>query len=259
MEKVAQSESVLLTISVVSHGQMDLIAALLQDIQSQCTGLQLELILTLNLQEKLTFELSGFSFPIKLIQNLHPKGFGANHNQTFKNSVGLYFCVMNPDIRFSSNPFPELMKSLDQTRVGVVAPLVVGEAGLPEDSFRRFPTPWTIFKKMVGYHTYPEYVMSDQEIEPDWVGGMFMLFHKNVFDFIQGFDERYFLYYEDVDLCARLQLSGYRVVFNPKSHVVHHAQRASHRSLTYMRWHLASMLRFFVTQGFQSMRQRRGL
>lgn len=259
MEKIVPSESVLLSISVVSHGQMDFIVALLQDIESECKGLQLELILTLNLQEKLAFEVSDFSFSIKLIQNLQAKGFGANHNQAFKSSVGRYFCVMNPDIRFSSNPFPELMRSLDQTRVGVVAPLVVGVSGSPEDSFRRFPTPWTIIKKTVGCHTFSEYVLSDQAFEPDWVGGMFMLFHKNVFDLIQGFDERYFLYYEDVDLCARLQLSGYLVVLNPKSQVVHHAQRSSHRSITYMRWHLVSMLRFFVTRGFQAVMQRRSL
>ena len=75
---------------------------------------------------------------------------------------------------------------------------------------------------------------------PDWVGGMFMLFSREMFSAIRGFDERYFLYYEDVDLCARLTLRGYKVCLTPKSKVIHQAQRTSHRNLRYLRWHLSA-------------------
>ncbi|TXT39593.1 MAG: Uncharacterized protein FD135_2025 [Comamonadaceae bacterium] len=256
MEKVAQPGPVLLSISVVSHGQMDLITSLMQDIQNECRDIQLELILTLNLAEFLTFELTDYTFPIRVIKNLEPKGFGANHNQAFKQSKGQYFCVMNPDIRFSSNPFPELLMSFKKSHTGVVAPMVLGITGEPEDSFRRFPTPWSILKKAMGRHPTSEYVIAAKELEPEWVGGMFMLFHKQVFELMHGFDERYFLYYEDVDLCARLQLAGYRVVLNANSQVVHHARRTSHRSVKYLRWHLSSMLRFFLSPGYQQLKHR---
>lgn len=259
MDKVAHPAPVLLSISVVSHGQMGLIAFLLKDIQKECKNIQLELILTLNLTESLPFRLTDFSFPIKVIQNHKSKGFGANHNQAFKQSCGHYFCVLNPDIRFSSNPFPELLKSIDRPHTGVVAPLVLGISGAAEDSFRRFPTPWSILKKAMGFPLPSEYVIAGKELEPEWVGGMFMLFKKPVFELMHGFDERYFLYYEDVDLCCRLQLTGYRVVLNPNSQVVHHAQRTSHRNVKYLRWHLSSMLRFFLSPGYQQFKNQPNL
>jgi GT2 family glycosyltransferase len=61
---------------------------------------------------------------------------------------------------------------------------------------------------------------------------------------MRGFDEAYFLYYEDVDLCRRLRKRDYRVVYEPRAEVTHAARRASRRDLRLMRHHLASMLRY---------------
>ncbi|MFT6591523.1 MAG: GT2 family glycosyltransferase, partial [Rhodoferax sp.] len=99
MEKVADASKNLLSISVVSHGQMVMVAQLMKDIHENCEQLDLELILTLNLDEELLFQTSDFFYPVKVIRNLIPKGFGANHNQAFKQALGQYFCVINPDIR----------------------------------------------------------------------------------------------------------------------------------------------------------------
>lgn len=256
MEEIVPRSPVKLSLSVVSHGQLDLINDLMKDIQVHCTGMAVELILTLNLPEPLNFESSDFSFPIRIIQNQVPKGFGANHNQAFKHASGYIFCVLNPDIRFSSNPFPGLLACFDIDGVGVVAPLVYSRTGELEDSFRRFPTPWILLKKVFGSAPRAEYCLGNQLIEPDWVGGMFMVFSCSVFSVMQGFDERYFLYYEDVDLCGRLQLAGYRVWVCPHSHVVHHAQRASHRSLKYLSWHIASIVRFFLSTVYRQLKSR---
>ena len=259
MEKVATLPPVLLSISVVSHGQMALIAGLMQDIQRHCSNLSIEFVLTLNLDEPLTFHDSDFFYPVKIIKNLAPKGFGANHNQAFELAHGQYFCVINPDIRFESNPFPELLKCLEKAHTGVVAPLVLGPTGELEDSVRRFPTPSIIFSKSLGQRQKTDYSVRTQDVEPVWVGGMFMLFPRHIFQQLHGFDERYFLYYEDVDLCGRLQLVGYRVAVCPGSQVVHHAQRSSHRSLKYLRWHLASMLRFFLSPVYRQLKASRGV
>jgi hypothetical protein len=254
MEKVADSSMVLLSISVVSHGQMVMVSQLMQDIQDNCGSLDLELILTLNLDEELVFQKSDFFYPVKVIKNLTPKGFGANHNQAFKQAAGQYFCVINPDIRFGSNPFPALLAHLKNSTVGVVAPLVVGPSDEMEDSMRRFPTPMIILSKIFGQRHNSDYSLATHDVEPDWVGGMFMLFPRQVFEQLHGFDERYFLYYEDVDLCGRLHLAGYRVAACPSSQVVHHAQRSSHRSLKFLRWHLASMLRFFLSPVYRQLK-----
>jgi GT2 family glycosyltransferase len=79
---------------------------------------------------------------------------------------------------------------------------------------------------------------------------MFMLLRTTVFRQLGGFDDRYFLYYEDVDLCARIRLSGLDILQLPLPGVIHNAQRSSHRNPKYLRWHIGSMLRFFCSSVF---------
>jgi len=240
----------LVTISIVSHRQIDLIESLLHDINEHCLTTQIEVLLTLNLAETLPFKVDDFSFSIIVIRNPAPLGFAANHNQAFAKASGQFFCVVNPDIRLNENIFPALLDCLQDTSVGVAAPLVVGERGEIEDSARRFPTPFKILCKVLGGCRGSDYVVKNEIIFPDWVGGMFMLFRRETFAQLGGFDQRYFLYYEDVDLCARLNLHGYKVALCPTAKVVHYAQRSSHRKLKYLKWHLTSMMRFFCSPPF---------
>jgi hypothetical protein len=199
MEKIGD-QAVKISISVVSHAQIGLVSHLLNDIEEHRNSLLLELILTLNLDETLPFEVDRFSFPIIIIRNSIPLGFGANHNQAFTHASGQYFCVMNPDIRLNSDPFPPLLGCLMSSDVGVVAPLVLNENGDIEDSARRFPTPLKILCKLFKGCRGSDYSIGEQPIHPDWVGGMFMLFSREMFEKLRGFDPRYFLYYEDEDL-----------------------------------------------------------
>ncbi|MFY9259945.1 MAG: glycosyltransferase family 2 protein [Gallionella sp.] len=242
--------SPILSISVVSHEQIHLVLNLLQDIEKHCQSSSIELLLTINLPETISFVREGFSFPIRQIDNVQPLGFGANHNQAFTHAKGDFFCVINPDIRFDSDPFQSLIQCLHDAKIGVVAPVVRNAQGEVEDSARYFPTPFKILCKAFGKCKGSDYIVGNAPISPDWVGGMFMLFRRAVFQQLGGFNERYFLYYEDVDLCARLRLRGYEVMLVPQAQVVHHAQRSSHRNLKYLRWHLQSMLRFFLSSAF---------
>lgn len=83
-----------------------------------------------------------------------------------------------------------------------------------------------------------------------------MLFPKEVFQEMSGFDTRYFLYYEDVDLCARLALKGYRVALCQNVSVIHDAQRASRNSFFHFKLHLTSLLRFFLSPVYRQLRRR---
>ena len=239
-----------IAISIVSHLQGDLVADILADIERHCASEALEVILTINLPEKLPFAVNDFQFPIKVICNTVPMGFAANHNQAFWQTAAPYFCVMNPDIRVHENPFPALLDCLQDSSVGLVAPVVVGMHGTVEDSARRFPSPLKIICKAFGGCREGDYRIGNENIFPDWVGGMFMLFRREVFERAKGFDQRYFLYYEDVDLCSRLRHLGYEIVLCPGSRVIHLAQRSSHRNLKYLRWHITSMLRFFLSPSY---------
>jgi hypothetical protein len=237
------------SISVVSHGQAELVANMLRDLDEHCST-DFEVLLTVNIPETLPFSSTQFRFPVRVIENAAPKGFGANHNAAFALCRESIFCVLNPDIRLRSDPFPALVNRLDDPRVGLVAPLVRSPAGAIEDNARPFPTPLFILRKALFGAPAPVYQAGAPDFSPDWVGGMFMLFRRETFAAVQGFDECFHLYYEDVDLCARVRLAGNEIVFCPRVEVVHDARRESHRKLRYLGWHLASMIRFFTSWPF---------
>jgi GT2 family glycosyltransferase len=238
------------TLSVVSHGQGHLIGMLFQDIAKHC-GSSVEVTLTLNLPELLPFDPSAMPFKVRVLENEHPKGFGANHDSAFASGCTEFFCVINPDIRLQGNPFPSLIEVLGNPRIGVVAPLILDPNKTVADSARKFPTVISILGKVFRKKTRADYAITDRLLLPDWVAGMFMLFRREVFDELHGFDKGYFLYYEDVDLCARLRLAGYLTAMCPAVSAIHDAQRASHRDLRYLKWHLSSMLRFFFLSGIR--------
>lgn len=96
----------------------------------------------------------------------------------------------------------------------------------------------------LGDGRYP-FVLGEESFNADWVAGMFQLYQTESFRTVGGFDEKYFLYFEDVDICTKLWKSGLKVIACPSVKVVHDAQRMSRKSIRYMRWHLASMVRYF--------------
>lgn len=235
----------LISISVVSHGQFGLVKNLLDDLEKYCSKLNFELILTLNLPEQVM--LDNYRFPVHVLSNQHVKGFGENHNAAFAVAKGDCFCVVNPDVRLSNNVFDALLPFHIRNDAGLTAPVVLSSSGELEDSARRFPSPLSIALKVLGFSRGVERSSAELINKPDWVAGMFMLFKSTEYKALAGFDERYFLYYEDVDICARLTLKGRSVLVCPTANVIHDAQRSSHKSFKYFRWHLSSMLRFFFS------------
>ncbi len=236
----------MISISIVSHGQAELLSALLVDLARISNQSSFEVILTKNIPEQFIFATDGFPFPLRVIENKHPKGFGANHNAAFQHAIGSYFCVMNPDIRIHENPFTSLL-SVINADVAVVAPLIVAPDGRVEDSVRRFPTPFNLFAKLLGISDGRYSVPNHGKPYPaDWVGGMFMLFVSEAYKAVKGFDEAFFLYYEDVDICTRLWKVQRRVLANPQVSVMHDARRTSRHNLRYIAWHFESMLRYLI-------------
>ena len=239
----------MISISIVSHNQGLLISKLLSDLQMHCSK-EIEVILTVNTNEKLPFTKSDFNFPLCLIQNKEKKGFGTNHNKAFNHAKGQFFCVLNPDIRLNANPFPALINCFENKTVGVAAPLIKDENGKIAENARKFPTPLILIKKLLPTKRKYDYSIGLDIFSPDWVGGMFMLFPYKVFKEIGGFDEKYFLYYEDVDLCARLKLYGYKIIHYPFVSAIHKAHYDSHHNIRYLTWHIFSIIRFFSSRAF---------
>jgi N-acetylglucosaminyl-diphospho-decaprenol L-rhamnosyltransferase len=241
-----------LTISIVSHGQMALVLPLLHDLEQVHGQTPLEVILTLNIPEPMACTAGEFSFSLRTVRNTQPRGFGANHNQAIALARSAVVCILNPDIRIAHNPFPELVALLKNPLVGLVAPAIYTPTGQLENSARRFPTPWGIARKAIARKRQPppDYPVQDSVLYPDWVGGMLMVLSTALYRSMGGFDEKFFLYYEDVDLCARIRLAGLEIALLPHTGVIHGAQRSSHTQRRFRQWHLASMLRFFGSRVF---------
>ena len=235
-----------ITVSVVSHAQNALVNRLLEDLAEYCAP-GLEVILTENIPDPVPLQLPRDVHRFEQLANEQPKGFGANHNSAFARSRGDLFFVVNPDIRLSGDPFPQLAVSLESGRAAAVGPVVRAADGRLEDSARRFPTVTSLLAKLVRSKTVPDYPIDKGPVEVDWIAGMFVGFRRDAYAAVGGFDERYFLYYEDVDLCRRLRSHAYKVVYETGVSVIHEARRASRRNPRLMRIHAASALRYLMT------------
>lgn len=239
---IVPSPDPLITVSIVSHGHGAMVARLTEDVlRFPEIG---QVILTLNIPESIILPRDT---RLLVLENCTPMGFAANHNAAYRRSDQPYFCPLNPDIQLQGNPFPELLAALEEPSVAIAAPLVVNPLGIVEDSLRRFPTFTLLALKCLGLSDGRYSIeRGGKSVLVEWVAGMFLLFRSADFQRLQGFDPHFFLYYEDVDICVRAWKAGMKVVACPSVRVIHDAQRASRRNLRHMRWHLASMVRYFL-------------
>jgi N-acetylglucosaminyl-diphospho-decaprenol L-rhamnosyltransferase len=241
-----------LTISIVSHGHGSLLDRLLGDLNRQASSDRPTVILTYNVPETPVDTARYPRLRIVAIHNDRPSGFGANHNAAFGKCETRWFAALNPDLRLPSEPFATLLAAAAKAeRPGVIAPTVVNSGGALEDAVRKNLTPLSLLLRRAIGSSKP-HAHADRRSAQSffWIAGMFMLFPSEAFREIGGFDERFFLYCEDYDICARLHLAGYTLVVDPTTSVVHDAQRDSHRSMKHLRLHLTSLLKVWMSSAF---------
>lgn len=157
-------------------------------------------------------------------------GFGAGHNLLAHKTAAPYLLILNPDILLiESHTIQRLLKSLEQHNATAVGPRLQNPKtrsytlGQPLASRQLKQQIWdygtfTVFWRYKTLH-------APQEVE--WVSGGVTLINRGAFDAIGGFDERYFLYYEDLDLCDRLHRSGGRIVYDPTIQVLHYGSAST--------------------------------
>jgi N-acetylglucosaminyl-diphospho-decaprenol L-rhamnosyltransferase len=242
---------VTLSLSVVSHGHLPLLRLLLADLARQTVAPSLEVLVTLNLSLE---DLDPKEFPhlrIRLIRNPSPRGFGANHNAAAQIATGRWFFVVNPDIRISAPDCLEQLVSIAENAPPrtIVAPLITGPAGEPEDSVRSLLTPLSLVRRALGREPLLHPGVTQRQ-SFFWFAGMFLLLSADHYAELKGFDERYFLYCEDYDLCARAVISRGSLCHAAEISVVHDARRDSHRSLRHLRYHLMSLGKVWLSAGF---------
>ena len=226
-----------LVVSIVSHGHGAMVQKLIWTLARLNSGVIARVVLTLNLPEaEPARPAEGWPFALQVIINAQPAGFGTNHNRALAGAKEPFVCVLNPDVRWDGcDPLEAMVQAAAQPGVGCSYPVQIDNVGCWQDSARALPTPAALFRRRV---------LGQREARVDWVNAACLVLPQPVWQRLQGFDEAYFMYCEDVDLCLRLRLAGLALAPAP-AQVVHAGQRASHRRWLHLRWHVQSLLRLW--------------
>lgn len=230
-----------ITISIVSHGQLALVLPLLEQLDRYSRAVIDKVLLTLNIPEADLLAGRSWGFEVERIENASPKGFGANHNQAFERCGTEWFLVLNPDIRFDSDVLSPLLAQAAPD-AGLLTPRILEPGKTEPEPHRALLTPLEI----VG-RKKPGYV---RPTVPAWIPGLFMLFRSEAYRQVGGFDEKFFMYGEDFDICARTRLAGWKLQVGENLLARHDAQRESHRNRKYLYWHVTSLLKVWLSASF---------
>lgn len=234
------------TVSIVSHGQLALVRPLMEELDRFSSGMVAKVVLTINIPEADLLAGATWGFEIERIENAAPRGFGANHNSAFAHCATPWFLVLNPDIRFDADVLAPLLAQASP-RSGLLTPRIL-EPGKPApEQHRAIITPHEIVARK-----RPGYV---RPAVPHWIPGLFMLFRSEAFRTIGGFDERFFMYGEDFDICARTQLAGWMLQVAEDLLARHDARRASRTDAKHLYWHITSLLKVWSSPAFWRFRQ----
>lgn len=151
-------------------------------------------------------------------------GFGAALNRAVKEAKGDFVLLANPDLMTKQGSLQQLIDFFDgHAQAGIVGPKLVFENGKVQDSARKFPTVWSLLQHRLGFKE----PLPDVASPVDWLVGAALLMRRDVFLKLGGFDERFFLFFEDTDLCRRVKEAGYEAWYSPDSIFVHTEKRLS--------------------------------
>ena len=193
---------------------------------------------------------------VEVIRNSANIGFGRAANQGMRVASGRDVVLVNPDVLITSDVIDRLRFTAQRTGAGIVAPRLIYPDGSVQESARRFPNlPRLLARRTsVGLSAIGRRWLADDitprspgPVESDWVIGAVMYLPRSTIETVGGFDEQFFLYGEDVDLCARCWRAGLPVVLDGHVEATHSYARASKRTFDFRRaetrHHWISMLR----------------
>lgn len=168
---------------------------------------------------------------LKIVECVENRGFGVGCNRGVELARGRWLFFINPDCYFGSGTLQPLLKRLENDlTVGVIGLRIEDSGGRIELSGASFPNLWTEAalkaKKWLRIHLPLTRSWIEAPFQHyrkiDWVTGAALLVRRSSFEEIGGFDERFFLYFEEIDLCRRLKKAGYGTVFDPSLTLYHH-------------------------------------
>ncbi|KIO66314.1 hypothetical protein B4064_2277 [Caldibacillus thermoamylovorans] len=191
-------------------------------------------------------------------------GFGFGHNYNLLNADEKYFLIFNPDIIVTKENLNNMVTVMENDEsIALLVPKVLNEDGTIQHLMRRRVTvfdyalrfiPFDFVKKLFAKRlaTYEcRDIPQDRLVDINMGSGCFMLIRGDIYKEINGFDERYFMYFEDTDLCLMLKKRNRRVVYTPFSFVVHFYERGSHKNWKLFKIFVKSMVKFFNKWGWK--------
>ena len=201
---------------------------------------------------------------VSVLENTGNEGFGRANNRILQHVDSTYHVLLNPDVTLRPGALDTLVAFLRRSPdVAVVCPRVNFEDGQLQSLNRRYPTivdlflsrfmsgltqQWSV-RRMQRYRM--EDVGYEHSCDVPFVSGAFMCCRTAVLRQVGAFDDRYFLYFEDVDLSRKIQQAGWRTMYCPDAVVTHQWQRATHSSHLHMFHFCVSAMKYFNKWGWQ--------
>lgn len=193
------------------------------------------------------------------------KGFGFGHNYNARLANEELFLVCNPDVLINQKSVALMVDYMKKhPEVSLTAPKVLNADGTPQYLMRQkldvfdymirfvpFKAVKKIFDDRLSKYECREVTDSDEIQEVLFVSGCFMLFQKKDFDAINGFDERFFMYFEDNDICRRLRDAGGKIIYLPQATIIHFYGKEAHKSRKIFGIFMRSMKTYFDKWGWQ--------
>ncbi|MCS7220659.1 MAG: glycosyltransferase family 2 protein [Anaerolineae bacterium] len=207
-------------------------------------ALQIELIVVDNASSDESLAMLAHEFPwAQVIRNPVNVGFTRANNQALTRARGRYVLFLNPDAEVVGDALPTMVHYMEaHPDVGALGPQLRYPDGQIQPSRRRFPTLATAFLESTLLHQWwpnnpvaHRYYLADQpddrEQEVDWLVGACLLVRREAIEQVGSFDERYFMYSEELDWCRRARAAGWRIVYLPTAQVIHHEGKSSEQAM----------------------------
>jgi len=238
--------------------------------ESVFNNLKHEIIVVDNDSDDNIGQILAWQYPqVIFIQNKKNSGMGSGNNLGIKKATGKYLVIMNPDTLAFPNTFTKLFEFMENNpTVGVVGPKQYNPDKSIQDSCYRWHSLLTPFfrrtflgRLKIANLEIKRYLMRDYNKKTprdvDWLLGSCLFIRTSALKQIGLFDERFFLYFEDTDLCRRFWQKNWRVVYNPEVEIIHNHNRESARQPWYTwfmnqasRQHLKSWWRYVLKWGW---------
>jgi GT2 family glycosyltransferase len=213
----------MISIIIVNYNGKDFIVQCLRSLESLRLSMPMETIVVDNNSTDGSVEAIKALYPkVKVNAQKHNYGFGKANNIGANASTGEYLFFINNDTVFTEDLVAPLSLFLKENpSCGAVGPLLVNADGTYQHSYGYFPSiinEWRVQKETKAIKSIPTN-LTPQEV--DWVSFAAVMIPRAVFEQISGFDERYFMYFEDADVCVRLKEIGYSTIYCPAHSLVH--------------------------------------